>query len=225
MLLTLGKIFTAIAKDKKVKNVEAWVESRLNHCEISSDYRTFVHLKSNKKMWFGVRDTQFECKDFVLYREYSNVESLPITEYEIYTFSSLEDKEFFSLIQEAYTTEYDKIKDVRLFFELTPISLKVKTGYGYAALGTFAEGDDFTVETPLYCLTLGDSLVCQYFKEKTMLEYNMVKYGLRYQDLEKDILAENLNCRVFKEGKELKYRFVRKEKLPCLKDGWMVEWL
>ena len=104
MLVTLEKILTVVAKDKKVKNPAKWVEERLSHCEISSDYNIYVHLKANKRMWFGVRDTEFECKPFLLYREYNNVEEKTIKEYEFFTFPSLEDKEFFELLRQSYTS-------------------------------------------------------------------------------------------------------------------------
>ena len=177
-------------------------------------------------MWFGVWDTQFECKPFLLYREYNNVEESTIREYEFFTFPSMEDKDFFNLIRQSYTEDYDKLIDLRLYFELTPINLKIKTEYGYVTIGDSVDYDtELTLETPLYSLIAKDCTIHQYYRDKDYLEYQMLKFGLRYQDLEKDVLDTDLNVRVLYDGQELPFRFVRKEKLPCLKDGWVVEWL
>ena len=72
MYRTLEQILCMVAKSKKVRDADAWVERILKHCEIHSDSLHFVNLKSNPCMWFGVSDAKFECQQFVVFRQLKN---------------------------------------------------------------------------------------------------------------------------------------------------------
>lgn len=173
--MSLKQILTMVARNKGIVEVSRWVEQKLSHCEVSSDYHTWVHLKSRKGMYFGVRDAQFQCQPFILYREMMHIEERPEREFEIYTFTSLEDDRFKQLIVEAYHDFFDTIRDIRVFYETTPICIRVKTETGYAVLGSYNDlQEPLEIETNLYCLTLKGSSICMYSNSWPVIEQKLI---------------------------------------------------
>ncbi len=163
MLLSLEQIFSFIAKDKGIKNQEEWVKRKLDKCELHSDYFSYLHLKSHRNMWFGVKDAKFDCQDFVLYREYKNNDSVhEFKEFEIYTFDSINDLsklDFF--FRESYQYSYDMMKDFRLYFQTSPIKFKVVLPDGSSAkLGQYNDLDDgYKVKMDIYTISLKDDVL------------------------------------------------------------------
>ena len=221
MLLSLQQILTAVAKDKKLKNPEKWVEQRLAHCEIHSDYYNFVHLKSHKKMWFGVRDSKFECKPFVLYRELM-VSEENVKEFEIYTFQSIEDPKFMQFIKEAYESYFDSIKDLRLFYELTPVNFSVKHGDTVFSLGEYNDMDvDFDIETDLYHLELKGSNLNWFAVHKERLEWTIMGLMPYFKEVAEGVFTSEIVC-VTKLGKPVPFEVIKRDE-----DGtdWSVNWI
>ena len=221
MLLSLQQILTAVAKDKKLKNSEKWVEQRLAHCEIHSDYYNFVQLKSHRKMWFGVRDSKFECQPFVLYRELM-VSEENVKEFEIYTFTSIEDPKFMEFIKEAYETYFDSIKDLRLFYELTPVNFSVKYGDTVFSLGEYNDMDvDFDIETDLYHLELKGSNLNWFAVHKERLEWTILGLMPYFKEVAEGVYTSEIVC-VTKLGKPVPFEVIKRDE-----DGtdWSVNWI
>lgn len=221
MLLSLQQILTAVAKDKKLKNPEKWVEQRLTHCEINSDYYNFVHLKSHKKMWFGVRDNKFECQPFVLYRELM-VSEENVKEFEIYTFQSIEDPKFMQFIKEAYESYFDSIKDLRLFYELTPVNFSVKYGDTVFSLGEYNDMDvDFDIETDLYHLELKGSNLNWFAVHKERLEWTILGLMPYFKEVAEEVYTSEIVC-VTNLGKPVPFEVIKRDE-----DGtdWSVNWI
>lgn len=217
MLLSLQQILTAVAKDKKLKNPEKWVEQRLTHCEINSDYYNFVHLKSHRKMWFGVRDSKFECQPFVLYRELM-VSEENVKEFEIYTFQSIEDTKFMQFIKEAYESYFDSIKDLRLFYELTPVNFSVKYGDTVFSLGEYNDMDvDFDIETDLYHLELKGSNLNWFAVHKERLELTILGLMPYFKEVAEGAYTSEI-VRVTKLGELIPYEVIRED------ENWRVHW-
>ena len=217
MLLSLQQILAAVAKDKKLKNPEKWVEQRLTHCEINSDYYNFVHLKSHKKMWFGVRDNKFECQPFVLYRELM-VSEENVKEFEIYTFQSIEDTKFMQFIKEAYESYFDSIKDLRLFYELTPVNFSVKYGDTVFSLGEYNDMDvDFDIETDLYHLELKGSNLNWFAVHKERLELTILGLMPYFKEVAEGAYTSEI-VRVTKLGELIPYEVIRED------ENWRVHW-
>ena len=221
MLLSLQQILTAVAKDKKLKNPEKWVEQRLAHCEIHSDYYNFVHLKSHKKMWFGVRDSKFECKPFVLYRELM-VSEENVKEFEIYTFQSIEDPKFMQFIKEAYESYFDSIRDLRLFYELTPVNFSIKHGDTVFSLGEYNDMDvDFDIETDLYHLEIKGSNLNWFAVYKERLELTILGLMPYFKEVAEGVFTSEIVC-VTKLGKPVPFEVIKRDE-----DGtdWSVNWI
>lgn len=217
MLLSLQQILAAVAKDKKLKNPEKWVEQRLTHCEINSDYYNFVHLKSHKKMWFGVRDNKFECQPFVLYRELM-VSEENVKEFEIYTFQSIEDTKFMQFIKEAYESYFDSIKDLRLFYELTPVNFSVKYGDTVFSLGEYNDMDvDFDIETDLYHLELKGSNLNWFAVHKERLELTILGLMPYFKEVAEGAYTSEI-VHVTKLGELIPYEVIRED------ENWRVHW-
>lgn len=217
MLLSLQQILTAVAKDKKLKNPEKWVEQRLAHCEIHSDYYNFVHLKSHRKMWFGVRDSKFECQPFVLYRELM-VSEENVKEFEIYTFQSIEDTKFMQFIKEAYESYFDSIKDLRLFYELTPVNFSLKYGDTVFSLGEYNDMDvDFDIETDLYHLELKGSNLNWFAVHKERLELTILGLMPYFKEVAEGAYTSEI-VRVTKLGELIPYEVIRED------ENWRVHW-
>lgn len=177
MLLSLEQILGVVAKSKGVSNPKKWVEDKLTHCELSSDYFSYIHLKSNKNMWFGIRDTKFECQPFVLFREYINNDSADcVREFEIYTFRSLKDKQFLELLKDSYEYHYDIIEDLRVFFETQPVLCELRDRDGeLLKLKKFYDLDEgYTLTTNLFHFTIQDSNLDFYFCSKDLLEIQII---------------------------------------------------
>jgi hypothetical protein len=148
-----------VAKSKKVRDTDAWVERILKHCEIHSDYLHFVNLKSNQLMWFGVSDAKFECQPFVLFRQLKNNNfEKEIKEFEIYTFENLQDKKFKSMLEDSYSAEYDAVEDFRLFFLLDEVEFSIVLTNGNTAklkqYNDLSEG--YELATSLYTIIIDD---------------------------------------------------------------------
>lgn len=221
MLLSLRRILTAVAKDKKLKNPEKWVEQRLAHCEVHSDYYNFVHLKSHKKMWFGVRDAEFDCKPFVLYRELM-VSEENMKEFEIYTFRDIEDPKFNEFIREAYQSYFDSIKDLRLFYELTPVNFSVKFGDAVFSLGEYNDMDvDFDIETDLYHLEIKGSNINMFAVHREKLELTILGLMPYFKESEDGVYTSDIVC-VTKLGKPVPFEVIKRDE-----DGteWSVNWI
>lgn len=220
VFLSLEQILTVVAKDKGLSNPKKWVEERLAHCEVHSDYYNYIHLKSHKKMWFGVRDTKFECQPFVLYRELAVTEE-NMREFEIFTFRTIEDSNFLELIKEAYQTYFDSIKDLRLFYELTPVEFRVKYGDGVLALGEYNDMDmDFDIETDLYCLHIKDSNIYLYGIHREQMELGVMKLRQYFKEVEDGLYTSDVVL-VSKMGQPIPFELVKHSE-----DGsdWSVNW-
>lgn len=218
MQMTLQRILTAVANDKKLKNPEKWVEQRLAHCEVHSDYYNFVHLKSHKKMWFGVRDNKFECQPFVLYRELM-VSEENVKEFELYTFQSIEDPKFMDFIKEAYQSCFDSIKDLRLFYELEPVNFSVKFGDTLFSLGEYNDMDvDFDIETDLYHLEIKGSNLNWFAVHKEQLELTILSLMPYFQEVTEGVYVSEIVC-VTKQGILVPYEVIKED------DHWKVFWL
>ena len=217
MLLSLQQILTVVAKDKKLKNPEKWVEQRLAHCEIHSDYYNFVHLKSHRKMWFGVRDNRFECKPFVLYRELM-VSEEHMKEFEIYTFQSIEDPKFMEFIKEAYQFYFDSVRDLRLFYELEPVNFSVKFGDTVFSLGEYNDMDvDFDIETDLYHLEIMGSNLNWFSVHKEQLELTILGLMPYFKEVAEGVYASEI-VRVTKLGEPIPYEVIKED------ENWRVYW-
>ena len=178
MLLSLEQILRGVAKDKKLKKPQKWIEEKLEHCEIYSDYYNFVHLVSHKGMWFGVRDAKFECKPFILYKERENTEYLSFSEFEIYTFPSLSDPTFLEIVKDAYQYSFESVKDLRLYFNATSVEVKVQlSDDSFCELQKYNDLDGgFAILTDLFTLKLlGEQEVIKYFNNKELLELDLLK--------------------------------------------------
>ena len=221
MYLSLEQILMAVAKDKGLSNPCKWVEERLSHCEVQSDYYNYIHLKSHKRMWFGVRDTKFECMPFILYREAINTEEKPMKEFEIYTFKTLEDPTFFDLIKESFQYNYDCIKEVRLFYELTRVDFRIKTEDGVACLGEYNDLDEgFGLDTSLYCLTIKDSNIFVYSVHRERLDLDLIKLRLFFKETEEGVYSSDIVI-VSKMGVPIEVELIKEDE-----DGqeWSVRW-
>lgn len=218
MLLSLQQILTAVAKDKKLKNPEKWVEQRLAHCEINSDYYNFVHLKSHRKMWFGVRDSKFECQPFVLYRELM-VSEEHTKEFELYTFKSIEDPKFMEFIKEAYQSYFDSVRDLRLFYELEPVNFSVKFGDTVFSLGEYNDMDvDFDIETNLYHLEIHGSNLNWFAVHKEQLELTILGLMPYFKEVAEGGYTSEI-VRVTKLGEPIPYEVIKED------ENWRVSWL
>ena len=177
MLLSLEQILRVVAKSKGISNSKKWIEDRLNHAEISSNYYNYIHLKSNKRMWFGVRDAKFECQPFILFREYENNDSLEtVKEFELFTFTSFQDKTFLELLKDSYVTHYDIIMDFRVFFETQPVMFDMRGPDGKRIkLKEYNDLDEgFTILTNLYQLTVQGLDKVFYFCSRDLLEIQII---------------------------------------------------
>ena len=148
-----------VAKSKKVKDADAWVNKILKHCEIHSDYLHFVNLKSNPLMWFGVSDAKFECQQFVVFRQLKNNDfEKEVREFEIYTFENLQDKKFKSMLEDSFGAEYDAVEDFRLFFLADEVKFTVVLTNGNAAkLGEYNDlSEGYTLLTDIFTITIDD---------------------------------------------------------------------
>lgn len=159
MYRSLEQILCMVAKSKKVRDADAWVERILKHCEIHSDYLHFVNLKSNPLMWFGVSDAKFECQPFVLFRQLKNNDfEKEVREFEIYTFEDLQDNRFKSMLEDSYGAEYDAVEDFRLFFLADEVTFSMVLTNGNAAkLGEYNDlSGGYELVTSLYTVIIDD---------------------------------------------------------------------
>lgn len=179
MKVTLTQILRAVSKSKGLKKPDKWVEKILKHAQIDSDYQSYVHLTSHKQMFFGVLDNLFPCQRFVLYRQYKNSDfEREIDEFEIYTFSDLDDKGFLEKVKEAYHSNFDSIVDIKLFLEAELVPFKVLTEDGKPAiLGKYNElPETLTIVPELYQVKLkGDDKVRVYTTNKEKLRFEVLK--------------------------------------------------
>ena len=206
MYMSLEQILRMVANDKELKNPKKWIEDRLNHCEVHSDYKTFIHLKSHNRMWFGIRDTKFECQPFIMYREMINNEEVKeIHEFEIYTFQHLQDPLFNDLVKESFKYFYDTIKDIRLFHHGPPVFLRVKNDNGVVSLGEYNDFDEvFEIETSLYSLNIKDSNIFVYSVYKENLELDIFKLRAFFKEVEEGIWTSDVVL-ITKLGEPIKF--------------------
>ena len=206
MYMSLEQILRMVANDKELKNPKKWIEDRLNHCEVHSDYKTFIHLKSHNRMWFGIRDTKFECQPFIMYREMINNEEVKeIHEFEIYTFQHLQDPLFNDLVKESFKYYYDTIKDIRLFHNGTPVFLRVKNDNGVVSLGEYNDFDEvFEIETSLYSLKIKDSNIFVYSAYKENLELDIFKLRAFFKEVEEGVWTSDIVL-ITKLGEPIKF--------------------
>ncbi len=181
MKLSLSRILKAVAMAKGYKSPDKWVEQRLEKAQVKSDYHSYVLLQTHKRMYFGVKDCEFECQPFVLFRQYKNNDENPeIDEFEIYTFSHLTDDFFRMLVKEAYHEKFDTIVDCRLFYNLHPITMVVQKVDGEPAiLGEFNEVNDIPdLYTDLYQLTINIPMpeVKEYAMDKDLIKLAILKH-------------------------------------------------
>lgn len=212
MLRTLEQILRMVAEQKKISNKEKWVDEKLAHCEVRSDYFSWVHLKANKNMWFGVRDTQFNCQPFILYREMMNNDSSPTKEFEIYTFTDLQDEKFVELLKEAYCECFDSVRDLLVFFEDTVINFNIKTETGYASLGSYNEivaTTDFLI-TDLYCLTLRGSSIKMYARDKAVIGMKIIDLRSYFKEEEGKDYMTSEDVILTRNGQQLPLQLVAK---------------
>jgi len=205
MKRTLSEVLRAVAVDKGLKNPDKWVEQRLNNAQVNSDYYSFIHLLSHNRMWFGVRDGEFECQQFILYRQYKNNDENPeIKEYEIFTFKDLTNDEFRHLLYEAYREKFDTIEECRLYFNLHPVQYKINlVNEGYAKLGEYNDINEIPdLITDLFQLTI--HLVGENEIKETIRKYahsvELMKFELlKLKDLNLGIIEEKSNdtCKVY----------------------------
>ena len=205
MKRTLSEVLRAVAVDKELLRPDVWVEQRLKKSQVDSDYRSYIHLLSHNRMWFGVRDGEFECQQFILYRQYKNNDDSPeIKEYEIFTFKDLTNDEFRHLLYEAYKEKFDTIEDCRLYFNLHPVQYKINlVNEGYAKLGEYNDINEIPdLITDLFQLTI--HLVGENEIKETIRKYahsiELMKFELlRLKDLNLGIVEEKSNdtCKVY----------------------------
>lgn len=218
MYRTLEQILCMVAKSKKVRDADAWVERILKHCEIHSDYLHFVNLKSNPLMWFGVSDAKFECQPFVLFRQLKNNNfEKEIKEFEIYTFENLQDKKFKSMLEDSYSAEYDAVEDFRLFFLLDEVEFSIVLTNGNTAklkqYNDLSEG--YELLTDLYTVTVDDiedySTYCN--SEETLRVILMNLNGYMEINKEKstaDYVAFNSPVvKVKRNGKDVSFEMIK----------------
>lgn len=205
MKRTLSEVLRAVAVDKELLRPDVWVEQRLKKSQVDSDYRSYIHLLSHNRMWFGVRDGEFECQQFILYRQYKNNDDSPeIKEYEIFTFKDLTNDEFRHLLYEAYKEKFDTIEDCRLYFNLHPVQYKINlVTEGYAKLGEYNDINEIPdLITDLFQLTI--HLVGENEIKETIRKYahsvELMKFELlKLKDLNLGIIEEKSNdtCKVY----------------------------
>ena len=181
MKRTLSEILRAVALAKGLKSPDKWVEQRLEKAQVKSDYHSYILLHSHRRMWFGLRDGEFECQPFVLFRQYKNNDDNPeINEFEIYTFSHLTDDLFRKLVKEAYHEKFDTIEDCRLFYNLHPVNMVVQTVDGKpAVLGEFNEINEVPdLYTDLFQLTINfpTPQVKVYAADRDVIKLAILKY-------------------------------------------------
>ena len=179
MKVTLTQILRAVAKSKGLKSPDKWVEKILKHAQIDSDYQSYVHLTSHKQMFFGVLDSLFLCQRFVLFRQYKNTDfDKEIEEFEIYTFSDLDNKGFLEKVKEAYHDCFDSIVDIKLFLEAELVPFKVLTEDNTTAiLGKYNElPETLTILPEIYQVKLkGDDRDWVYTTSKEKLRDELLK--------------------------------------------------
>lgn len=177
MLLSLEQILKVVARSKGIDNPKRWIEEKLNHAEVTSNYYNYIHLKSNKGMWFGVKDAKFECQPFVLFREYINNDSVDsVKEFELYTFSDFEDKVFLELLKDSYEYHYDTVVDFRVFFQTQAVLFDLKgPDDKLLKLKEYNNLDGgYTILTNLYKLTVEGLDKTFYFCSKDLLEIQII---------------------------------------------------
>ena len=208
-----------VANDKGLKNPNKWVEERLNHCEMHSDYATFIHLKSHKGMWFGIKDRKFECQPFIMYREMINNDTTTsMHEFEIYTFKHLQDPVFNDLVKESFKYYFDTIRDIRLFHEGNPVLLRVKNDNGVVSLGEYNDFDEvFEIETSLYSLNIKDSNIYVYSAYKENLELDIFKLRAFFKEVEDGGFVSDIVV-VTKMGEPIKFELLWDSQ------EWSVRW-
>ena len=203
--MELSKILSVIAKHtqykkfKSEKAIDDWVNKILSKAQVDSDYFSWVYLKSNNRMWFGVESGDMPLNSFILYRQTEYDDNGVVKEYEFYVFSDLEDKRFKDFLYDTYRSHYDNTKEILLFYQLTPIEFRVKTEDGYAILGNFNDlTDHLTVETELYCLEFANG-VRRYARTPNQLEWQLNNSG--YFDIPVDMdlnIGERVTSKFFK---------------------------
>ncbi len=213
MLLSLEQIFNVIAKDKGLKNPAKWVEEKLNHCEVHSDYHSFVNLKSHKRMYFGVRDTKFDCQDFILYVEYmNNDEPRWYREFEIYTFKTLNFcDEVFNYFKNAFEYHYDTVKDFRLYFQTQPVLFSlVYPDKSRAKLGQYNDLGvlgDVELLTDLFKIEIeGNPIPPCYCKSEEQVRLKVIEYAGFFEPIKR--MSSQEGYPIFYDTDKLKITFI-----------------
>ena len=177
MFRDLGQILSMVAKSKKVKDENAWVDKILKHCEVHSDYLHFVNLKSNPRMWFGVADAKFECQPFILFRQFKNNDEVKeVREFEIYTFEKLNDSVFIELLEDSFCSHYDTMEDFRVYFNNREIDFRLElSNRELAKLGEYNDlSEGYSITTDLYKVTItGFEDYVAYCDSEDMLELTL----------------------------------------------------
>ena len=228
--LTLEKILRIIAEDKGLTDPEKWARKRLEHCEISSDYHSYVWLKAHKRMWFGVKDAEFRSQPFILFREWINTEEPPsIKEMEIYTFSDLTNPFFLEKVKDSFQYEFESIKDFRLFFLTKPVKFQVLLGDKPCKLGEYNDLDKpYVLQPDLYRLSVKDHPEMDaYYLNTILLAVDLEKWrdsvDLKRQPdvpLKKPVYATD-QLEVTYKGKPVPFAFVRDTPQEPLRLLWL----
>ena len=218
MYRSLEQILCMVAKSKKVRDADAWVERILKHCEIHSDYLHFVNLKSNPCMWFGVSDARFESQHFVLFRQLKNNDfEKEVREFEIYTFENLQDKKFKSMLEDSYGAEYDAVEDFRLFFLADEVTFSMVLTNGNAAkLGEYNDlSDGYTLLTDIFTISIADIEGYEkYCNNKDALEIMLLNLNV-YMEINKEkstadrVVFDSPVVTVWKSGKPVPFEFFK----------------
>lgn len=228
MLLSLEQILRVVAKSKGLANPKKWIEDILNHCEVSSNYYNYIHLKSNKTMCFGVRDAKFECQPFILFREYENNDSKDsIKEFELYTFTSFKDKMFLEILKDSYEDRYDIIMDFRVYFETQLVVFELKDSDGkLLKLKEYNDLDEgYTILTNLYQLTVQGLETTFYFCSRDLLEIQIINLRSINQGVNKEKSTDSRevyltdNMVVMKSDERLYFELSRTDK------GFDITWV
>lgn len=218
MYRTLEQILCMVAKSKKVRDADAWVERILKHCEVHSDSLHFVNLKSNPCMWFGVSDAKFECQPFVVFRQLKNNDfEKEVREFEIYTFENLNDKKFKVMLEDSFGAEYDAVEDFRLFFLLDEVEFSiVLANDNTAKLGEYNDlSNGYTLLTDIFTICIDDIEGYEkYCNNKETLEILLLNLNV-YMEINKEkstadrVAFNSPVVKVKKNGKDVPFEFFK----------------
>lgn len=150
----LQRIIELVAKNKGIGNPTAWASRILKNCEIESDYCTYIFLKSNRNLWYGLKDSIQYLPPFCLFVEQRDTSTkTSFIEYIFYFCQDIHNKRFVDIVRDAYKFNYDNTLDLRLFYMGNPIPLTVypvssQQFPSSPLMGKFEYGDKQRVSDP-----------------------------------------------------------------------------